>query len=226
MARKGKASGIHSVGGIRGLAVKFVGAESVKRDLARFTPNIQKRLLRQAVASAGRPVMKLVRQYAKQASAQSDRQQGIGASARSIAMKVGTSKKDAGVAYALIGARRGYTEFVAVGQDRRVKAIAIEQVKRGRRNRRRVITSVQFRELKNLGPVARSARLNPKLKANQTRKRIPTRYLHLFEKGSRRSRAAKFMRWAAHNGREESRTKFAANIREGLVREFSKLGQK
>lgn len=226
--RSGKTK-IHaeSVAGIRGLAVKFVGSESVKRDLSTLKPRIQRRLLRQAVASAARPVAKLMRRYAKQSSTESDRNEGIGTTARSIDMKVGTSRKDPGVAYAFIGAKRGYVELVHL--ERKDRRSGVRKIVVGnRRGRTRLLgpgnkRRMHYRPLKNLGPVARKARLDPK--SNTALKRVPTRYLHLIEKGTGRSRAYKFMRYAAHNGKADSRSKFAENIREGIVREFGKLGQ-
>jgi hypothetical protein len=224
MARRRKIPTYSNVGGIRGLAIKFVGAETAKRDLARLKPTIQKKLLRQGVASAARPVLKLARQYAKQTSAASTRSEGIGTTARALGMKVATSKRDAGVAYAIIGAKRGYFEYVTL-MDRNkrsgVKEVSVPRRRRGGK--------VEHVPLKNLGPIARKARLSPQRQKDGTHaeriRRVPSRYLHLIDKGTRRSRAGKFMRWAAYNGRAESRAAFAENISAGLTREFAKLGQ-
>lgn len=210
----------HNVGGIRGLAVKFVGAEETKRALAMLPAAIQRRVLRNAVAAAARPVTKTMRQLAKTASAQSKRREGIGTTARSIVQKVATSKRNPAVAYAMIGARRGYSELVNIDALRRVSGVSVRrETRRGRRG-----TNVRERNLKNLGPVARRARLDPK--SNSSRKRVPTRYLHLIEKGTRRSRAYKFMRHAAMNAAGASKQAFLRILSDGISREFNKMAAK
>lgn len=215
---------IRNIGGIRGLAVKFVGAEQTKRALAELPAAIQRRVLRNAVAAAARPVTKMVKHGAKLASAQSRRHEGIGTTARSIVQKVATSKKDPSVAFALIGARRGYSEFVNLVDETRRSGVSRVTVQRRTRRGRKGATKVSQRQLKNLGPVARRARLNPK--SNTTHKRVPTRYLHLFEKGSKRSMGSKFMQYAALSQIAASRGAFARVLDDGIAREFSKMAAK
>jgi len=219
--RGGRSIGGRSLAGsARGvLAVRLLGSDAIKRDLARLTVTIQRKLLRNAVAASARPVAKMLKQYMRADAAKSPRQESIGASVRSIGIKVGTSKSDPGVAYAKIGARRGYAEIVKIDQTGSVQSISVRR--RGKKIRRGV-HSVKHRALKNIGPIARKARLNPK--QGRTQRRIPTRYLHLIEKGTRRSRAYKFMRAAEENAAHASRMAFGASIEHGITREFGKLG--
>lgn len=210
---------IRSVGGIRGLSVKFVGAEQTKRALAMLPAAIQRRVLRNAVAAAARPVTRAIKAGARTASAQSRRHEGVGTTSRAIIQKVATSKRDPAVAFAKIGARRGYTEFIQLDKTR-VSGITAER----RTRRRRGAAKVTRRSLKNLGPAARKARLNPK--SNTSNKRTPTRYLHLIEKGSRRSRGHGFMQQAAAGQISASRGAFARIMHQGVQREFSKMAAK
>lgn len=211
---------IFTVGGIRGLAVRFEGADTVKRGLAQLPYLVQRKVLRLAVAAAARPVTAAVRQGAKAYSAGSLRKEGIGTTTRSIVQKVATSKSNPAVAYAVIGARKGYTEFVTLDSDHKVSAIQV--AKRIRKAKGRTV--VNGRSLTNLGPIARKARLNPK--SNSTHKRVPSRYLHLIEIGGkkRRIRAGRFIETAARSTIVASRTKFAEVLEHGVKRELALYG--
>lgn len=215
---------VHNVGGIRGLAVKFVGADETKRALALLPAAVQRRVLRNAVAAAARPVTKAMRAGARTAASQSRRREGIGTTARSIVQKVATSKRDPSVAYAVIGARRGYSEMVSLVDETKRSAVKNIRVRRQTKRGRRGTTKVTERDLKNLGSVARKARLNPK--SNSTHKRVPSRYLHLIEKGTKRSRGYGFMQSAAGGQISAVRDAFARVLDEGLIREFNRMAAK
>ena len=212
-----KSRTIHSVGGVRGLAVRIEGAEQTKRALAGLPAAVQRKVLRGAVAAAARPVTKTMRRLAKSYSAASKQQEGIGATARAIAQKVRTSKRDPATAYAVIGARRDHVELVDIKHSTGAVA-GITQVRR--RNKK---GAVRRRNLKNLGPIARKARLNPRRENN--RKRRPSRYLHLIEKGGKKraTRAGHFMSRAAAQQSGQVRKIFADKLDEGIAREFKKL---
>jgi hypothetical protein len=202
---------VHHVGGVAGLAIQFVGADQTKRALAQLPAAIQRKVLRLATAAAARPVAAMLKREARVASAASARKEGIGTTARSIATKV---------------ARKGYTEFVALQDESKrsspAKVTATREVRRGRGRRARV--EVRGMGERSLNARQRKARLDPK--SNSSRKRVPSRYLHLFEAGSKRSRAAGFMRAAAQRTRTESRNAFVDKLDEGMKREFNKMAAK
>ena len=215
-----------------GLAVRFEGAEHTKRALAGLPAAVQRKVLRFAVAAAARPVASAVRQNLKAGSAASRRHEGVGAAARSVAVKVATSRRDPAVAYALIGARRGYSEMVTLkdtGKDReQVESITARRVtKRGKRNRVSVTTE---RTLKYLGKIGRKARLSRR--SNSSLKRVPSRYLHLLEKGANNVRSGK--RWAGWHSLSNAasatasaaRSAFTRVMDAGISREFQRLARR
>ncbi len=226
--RRSRAVG--NVGGIRGLAVQFTGAEETKRALALLPGVVQRRLLRYATAAAARPIVAYVKQYANAYSRTSRRGEAIGTVGRSITSKVATSKKNPAVAYALIGARRGYGEFVTFHSDTDRRAgvahVSIQTRKVLSRRNGRIYSKVTSRDLKNIGPIARKARLDPK--SNSTRKRIPSRYLHLIEKGgtARKIRAGNMLSNAADNAAGAAQDAYTRVMLQGMIREFDKMAAK
>lgn len=219
-------------GATSGLAVRFEGAEHTKRALAGLPAAVQRKVLRFAVAAAARPVAVAVRQNLKAGSAASRSNAGVGAAARSVAVKVATSRRDPAVAYALVGARRGYSEMVTLkdtGKDREeVESITVRRVtKRGKRNRVSVTTE---RPLKYLGKIGRKARLSRR--SNSSLKRVPSRYLHLLEKGANNVRSGK--RWAGWHALSNAaaatasaaRSAFIRVMDAGISREFQRLARR
>lgn len=206
-------------GQLRRLGVRVEGADQTIDALAQLPLAVQRRILRGALTAAARPVAAAVRRMAKQESAQSKRKEGVGTTARSIIAKVQTSKRDQTIAYGLVGARRGYAEIVRLNKEGRVASIRARR--RGKKIRKGVY-EVDGRELKNLGPVARKARLNPGKKS--THKRVPTRYLHLFEKRGRSP--ARILDRAATATASQSMVAFNRILFAGINREFSKMAAK
>ena len=214
------------------LAVRFEGAEHTKRALAGLPAAVQRKVLRFAVAAAARPVASAVRQNLKAGSAASRRHEGVGTSARSVAVKVATSRRDPAVAYALIGARRGYSEMVTLketGKEREaVESITVRRVtKRGKRGR---VSVTKERKLKYLGPIASRARLSKS--SNTTHKRVPSRYLHLLEKGSLNARSGQMwkgrraLQKAADATVSAARSAFIRVMDSGISREFQRLARR
>jgi hypothetical protein len=223
--RSGKAR-ISSVGGIFGLKVEIVGDVKTANALAQLPTAVQRRVARQAIAAKARPIQAAMKAGARQASLSSKRQEGIGTTSRAIATKVGTSKRQPWVTYAKVGARRGYTEFVTLQDETKrsapSKVSVVKQIRRGRG--RRGVREDRVSLLKNMSARTRHARLDPK--SNSTRKRVPSRYLHLIEKGTRRSRAYRFMAQAAQVGKTLGQAAYMKIMDEGIKREFAKMAAK
>lgn len=210
---------IRNIGGIRGLAVQVQGARETIEALAKLPVAVQRRVLRQGMAAAARPVVQAMKAGAKSASVASRRKEGVGTTARAIISKVATSKRDPSIAYAVVGARRGYGEFLTFARSAGKTGVAtIQTQRRIRKNGKNVI---RRRDLKNLGPIARKARLDPR--SNSARKRVPSRYLHLFEK---RGSAGRFMNQAARSSASASQQAFHRVFMNGLVREFGRMAAK
>lgn len=215
---------VRNIGGVRGLAVSVQGADETIRALAQLPAAVQRRVFRQGMAAAARPVVSAMKAGARKASHESRRKEGVGTTARAIVSKVATSKRDPSIAYALVGARRGYAEFLTFDKSAGKSDVMTIQTQRlmrrvrGGRRQRKVVR----RDLKNLGPIARNARLDPR--SNSARKRIPSRYLHLFEKRGRG--APRFMDQAARSSAMASRQAFNRVFFSGLDREFRKLAAK
>ena len=220
-------------GATSGLAVRFEGAEHTKRALAGLPAAVQRKVLRFAVAAAARPVASAVRQNLKAGSAASRRHEGVGAAARSVAVKVATSRRDPAVAYALIGARRGYSEMVTLkdtGKDReQVESITARRVtKVGKKGAR--VTRITDTKLKYLGKIGRKSRLSRR--SNSSLKRVPSRYLHLLEKGANNVRSGK--RWAGWHALSNAasatasaaRSAFTRVMDAGISREFQRLARR
>lgn len=169
-----------------GLAVKVVGSQKTKRQLELLPVLVQRKILRLAVAAGARPVADEMRGRLRRISAASKRHEGIGTAARSIVVKTASKKSDPNVAYAVVGARRGYGEIatlragVSAGHSAAVKNVtAYKVIKRGRRGSLRVNLSDNIR----LSPSARKARLRPTKGLRDLNKRVPSRYLHMLERG-------------------------------------------
>lgn len=210
---------VRNIGGIRGLAVRVEGDAQTIQALATLPVAVQRRVVRLAMAAAARPVAQAMKAGARAASKKSKRKEGIGTTARSIVSKVATSKRDPSIAYAVVGARRGYTEFVTLDANRAVAAI---RARRRGKQLRAGVHKVRSRQLKNLGPIARKARLNPK--SNSTHKRVPSRYMHLFEK--RGKRPHRFMDNAARSSASAAKDAFTRVFMNGLHREFQRMAAK
>lgn len=213
---------IRNIGGIRGLAVRITGATETLHALAQLPVRMQRRVYRQGMAAAARPVVQAMKAGARAASAKSIRSEGVGTTARAIVSKVATSKRDPSIAYAIVGARRGYAEFLTFDKSAgRANVMTIQSQKRIRKKGKTVI---RRRDLKNLGPIARKARLDPR--SNSARKRVPSRYLHLFEKRGTRRPAPRFMDAAARSSASAAVTAFNRIFMDGLVREFHRMAAK
>lgn len=212
---------LHEFRRLRGLAVHVEGAIETQRALAMLPTAVQRKVLRQALAAAGRPVLAAMRAGAKAYERGST--ESIGAVGRSLTVKVATSKRDPSIAYALVGAKRGYAEIVRLNEKGVVQSLRTRR--RGKKLRQGVY-AVKGRNLKNLGPVARKARLDPR--NGLTQRRTPTRYLHLIELGgkSRKIRAGHFMDGAAISASSASRQAFMRVFDAGLHREFMKMAAK
>lgn len=211
---------VRNIGGIRGLAVRVTGANETIQALAKLPVAVQRRVLRQGMAAAARPVVQAMKAGAKSASKASERHEGIGSTARAIISKVATSKRDPSIAYAVVGARRGYAEFLTF--DRSAGKTGVRTIEAQRRMRRKGKNVTRRRQLKSLGPIARKARLDPR--SNSARKRVPSRYLHLFEK--RGAAGGRFMDKASRSSASASQQAFHRVFMNGLVREFSKMAAK
>lgn len=211
---------VRNIGGIRGLAVQVQGDKETIAALAQLPVRVQRRVLRQGMAAAARPVVQAMKSGAKSASAASKRKEGVGTTARAIISKVQTSKRDPSIAYALVGARRGYAEFLTF--DKSVGKSNVTTIQTQRRIRKGGKNVIRRRDLKNLGPIARKARLDPR--SNSARKRVPSRYLHLFEK--RGSASGRFMDKAARTSASSSMVAFNRVFLAGLHREFQKMAAK
>jgi hypothetical protein len=211
----------HNVGGVRGLAVRVEGAKETINALAQLPAGVQRRVLRQALAAAARPVMAAAKAGAKAYENQSS--EAVGTVGRSFAVKVATSKRDPSIAYALVGAKRGYAEIVRINQQGAVQSLRVRR--RGKKLRKGVY-AVKGRNLKNLGPTARKARLDPK--NGLTQRRTATRYLHLIELGPRGriQRKGGFMDNAAKSSARASVTDFNRILFAGINREFAKRAAK
>lgn len=212
-----------NIGGIRGLAVRVDGAQEAIQALATLPVRVQRRVVRLAMAAAARPVVQAMKAGARAASKKSKRGEGIGTTARAIVSKVATSKKDPSIAYAVVGARRGYAEFVTLHSDWDRRA-GVAHIQTQRRIRRKGKNVIRRRDLKHIGPIARKARLDPK--SNSTRKRVASRYLHLFEKRGTRRPAPRFMDAAARSSASAAVTAFNRVFMNGLVREFHRMAAK
>jgi hypothetical protein len=211
----------HNVRGIRGLAVQIDGAEQTMRALAQLPAAAQRRVLRQGLAAAARPVRAAMKAGA--AAYERGSAESIGAVGRSLGVKVASSKKNPAIAYAMVGALRGYAETVTLNKVGEVQSLRV------RRFRGRKVNGVQkvgSRQLKNIGPTARKARLDPRNGLIQRRK--PTRYLHLIELGPRGriKRAGNFMDKAARSAASASMQAFDRVFSAGLHREFQKMAAK
>lgn len=209
-----------------GLKVDIVGDIQTANALAMLPARVQRRISRLAIAAKARPIAKAMKAGALQASMSSVRKEGIGTASRAIATKVGTSKRDPWVTYAKVGARRGYTEFVTLQDETKrsapSKVSVVKQIRRGRG--RRGVREDRVALLKNMSARTRDARLDPK--SNSTRKRVPSRYLHLIEKGTRRSLAYRFMQRAAEVGKTLGQAAYMKVMKDGIDREFAKLAAK
>lgn len=214
-------SGGRNVGGVRGLAVNITGDRQTIQALAQLPAAVQRKVLRQALAAAARPVRAAMKTGA--VAYERGSTEAFGTTGRSLTVKVQTSKKNPSIAYALVGAKRGYSETVRLNQQGAIQTLRVSR--RGRKLRRGV-TAIKSRELKNLGPIARKARLDPK--KGQIQRRTPTRYLHLIETGGkgRRIRAGQFMDKAATGASMASRQAFNRVFGVGLHREFQRMAAK
>lgn len=211
----------HNVGGIRGLAVQIDGDEQTRRALALLPAAVQRRVLRQALAAAARPVRAAMKSGAREYSSKSP--EAFGVAERSLIVKVSTSKKTPSVAYAVVGAARGYAETVQIDRQGEIQS---RRVSRRGKKLRTGVHKVHSRQLKNIGPQARKARLDPRKGLIQRRK--PTRYLHLIELGgkTRRIRAGHFMDRAARSANAASVLKFNERFAAGMKREFDRMAAK
>lgn len=207
-------------GQLRRLGVRVEGAEQTIDALAQLPLAVQRRIMRGALTAAARPVAAAVRRMAKQESARSKRKEGVGTTARAIIAKVQTSKRDPTIAYGLVGARRGYAEFLTFDKSAgKSNVMTIQTQRRIRKGGKNVI---RRRDLKNLGPVARKARLDAR--SNSARKRVPSRYLHLFEKRGRSP--ARILDRAATATASQSMVAFNRIFFAGINREFAKRAAK
>jgi hypothetical protein len=211
---------VRNIGGIRGLAVRVQGARETIDALAQLPVAAQRRVLRQGMAAAARPVVKAMKAGAKSASASSKRKEGVGTTSRAIISKVKTSKRDPSIAYAIVGARRGYAEFLTF--DKSAGKANVMTIQTQRRIRKGGKSVIRRRDLKNLGPIARKARLDAR--SNSARKRVPSRYLHLFEK--RGSSGGRFMDKASRQSANQSMVAFNRVFFAGINREFAKRAAK
>lgn len=211
----------HNVRGIAGLAIQVDGAEETQRALALLPAAVQRRVLRQALATAARPVRNAMKAGARQYEQGSP--EAIGTTSRALTVKVSTSKKNPAVAYAVVGAARGYAETVNLSKTGAVQALRVRR--RGKQIRKGVY-KVRSRSLKNIGPQARKARLDPR--NGRIQRRVASRYLHLIETGGkkRKIRAGHFMDKAAISAGPESRAKFEQVFDAGLHREFQRMAAK
>lgn len=211
----------HNVGGVKGLAVRVDGAAETINALAMLPAAVQRRVLRQALAAAARPVMTAMKAGA--IAYERGSQEAMGAVGRSLAVKVATSKRDPSIAYAMVGAKRGYAEIVRLNTEGKVQSIRTRR--RGKKLRQGVY-AVKGRNLKSLGPTARAARLDPR--NGLTQRRTPTRYLHLLELGPRGriGRSGHFMDKAAISARATSMQKFNERLFAGIDREFGRMAAK
>lgn len=219
--RDRRRSAQHNVGGIRGLAVQIDGAEQTMRALATLPAAVQRRVLRQGLAAAARPVRTAMKAGA--IAYERGSTESIGAVSRSLAVKVATSKKNPAIAYAMVGAARGHAEIA------RIDASGAIQKLRTRRHGKRLrqgVYAVKGRDLKSIGPTARKARLDPRNGLNQ--RRTPTRYLHLIELGGKKRpiRAGHFMDNAAKSAYPASMREFDRVFAAGMHREFMKMAAK
>jgi hypothetical protein len=91
---------------------------------------------------------------------------------------------------------------------------------------RKGVYSVKGRDLKNIGPIARKARLDPS--KGRIQRRTPTRYLHLIELGgkTRKIRAGHFMDQAARSSANTSMQAFNRVLFAGMSREFNRMAAK
>lgn len=231
--RSGKAR-ISSVGGVFGLKVEIVGDVQTANALAKLPAAVQRKVARLAIAAKARPIQNAMKLGARRASASSRRQEGIGATARSIATKVETSKKNPWVTYARIGARRGYYEFIHLQDDQKRSGVShVTTITRKRRGSgRKAVYEDRGGRLKTLSARGRKARLSPNRHKDGTHggaiKRGPSRYLHLIETGGRkgRLRAYRFMDQAARTGHAAGQTAYIQKMDDGIRREFAKLAAK
>jgi len=211
------------IDGIPNLAIKFDGYEQAKAKIAQLPRLVQRKVLRNSVAAAARPVVKAVKGHAKSISRHSRTHEGVGATARSIVATTKTSKRNPAVAYALVGARRGYFERIHLTKTGRRRGVkSIQTVKRlGRRG------GLRKTRLKNIGPSARRARLRPTQGKASSLIRKPTRYLHLLEKGRHKTpktwpgfgllvNSARGTRWV-------SVALFQKTMRAGITRELARI---
>lgn len=219
--RSNRRSVTHNVGGIRGLAVQIDGADETKRALAMLPAAVQRRVLRQALAAAARPVKAAMKRGA--IAYEQGSTEAFGTTGRSLIEKVATSKRNPSIAYAVVGARRGYAEIARINQAGEIQGL---RTRRRGKKLRSGLYKVRGRQLKNLGPLARKARLNPK--HGLTQRRTPSRYLHLIELGGkkRKIRAGHFMDKAALSAGSESRDAFSRVFGDGVAREFARMAAK
>lgn len=226
MAYRSKQARISSVGGVHGLKVEIVGDVQTARALSQLPTRVQRAIARHAIAAKARPIAKAMKAGAAMAARDSIRHEGIGTTSRAISMKVATSKRNPWVTYAKVGARRGYTEFVTLLDDTKRSApkgvAVVKQIRRGRG--RRGVREDRVSLLKSMSARTRRARLDPK--SNSTRKRIPSRYLHLIEKGTKRFLGYQFMERSAELGKTAGQAAYMRVLDEGIKREFAKLAAK
>lgn len=179
---------IPSLGGVRGLAISIDAREvpMMANQLAQFTEAFQRRLMRTALTKSARPVRNRMVQMVRTYSAGSRRNEAVGATQRAIIMKVQSLKRDPSQAYAIIGVRRRYEEMVETADPTRRSNVTGRRVAAFKGGKH-----VGYRALKNIGPIARKARLNPKRTSKgfaASQRRRPDKYFHLIDTGARHIR--------------------------------------
>jgi hypothetical protein len=176
------------------LEVKLEIPRHLEKMLEQFPDQVKKKVIRSSVRGAVAPVRAAMKTITRDIAQKSKRQQGTGATSRSIIAKIGSPKNEPGIVYGLIGPDRRHMEIMsprkAINQPRNKYHLFQTKVSFQRDARKR--RTLQSR-LKSLGKQQKEVKSLYKnnFSRNASRntpgiiKRRPVKYFHLLDRGFR-----------------------------------------
>lgn len=171
--------------GFLNLAVRLDGFGHLQYRLSQFPRAMQKSYLRQAMTAGARPVAVRMRSLLRSYSRSSKRKEGVGTSSRAVIIKTRNFRSNPSAVYSIVGVRRNWNERVYL--DNAHKRSGVRGVYRKRVQSKKNRGRLQYIQRKNIGPIARNARLSP-TKLSRERGfvlRHPAKYFHLINEGDR-----------------------------------------
>lgn len=211
-----------SVGGLKATVSMEFDTRMFRDRLMAVSQSVRRRGVVKAVRYAMGPVRSAAKREASRISRTSPTNEGTGAMSRSLKVDAKLTKKDKDKAVGLVGPRRGYSEV----HRRKVKHGLSETVNRhGTRHqkkvRNRTTVKRKTKRRKSIGLRAGSGRgflpgRSRRTKGARTMNRVPSKYAHLLEFGTRFSEPQPFLSKAIASQRSVVWARFKSRLNDEL----------